>query len=335
MVGCSNHKPHGRKKIVTTKRKTIALALALIVIVSVTGVIVWQQFYQPKKPITGPISVIDDVGRNVTITNYPPVRIVSLAPSCTEILFELGLGNKVVGVDDYSDYPLEVQEKVEEGNLTTVGSFAEISLETVVGLQPDLIVATGGVQRLIAESLEGHGQPVVVLYPKEFDEVLADISLVGKATGQIDEAEALVTDMQEKAQEIADKTQGESRPSVYIEYSFNGGYWTFGSAAYANELIYMAGGTNVFSDFTGGIISTSTEEVLTANPEIIVIGEGAMAEACGLTIETIRTRPGWSEIYAVQNDQIYEIEESIMSREGPRLIKGLEELAKIIHPELF
>jgi len=319
----------------STKRKTIVFALALIVIVSVTGVIVWQQFYKPESAIAGPISVIDDVGRNVTITNFPPERIVSLAPSCTEMLFALGLGNKVVGVDEYSDYPLEVQEKVEAGDLTTVGSFAEISLETVVGLEPDLIVATGGIQRLIIESLEGHDQPVVVLYPEKFDEVLADISLVGKATGQIDEAEALVADMQKKAQEIVDKTQGESRPRVYIEYSFNGGYWTFGSKAYANELVYMSGGINVFSDFAGGIISTSTEEVLAANPEIIIIGEGAMAEACGLTPETIRTRPGWNEINAVKNDQIYEIEESIMSREGPRLIKGLEELAKIIHPELF
>jgi iron complex transport system substrate-binding protein len=315
-------------------RKIIVFVIVLI-IVGVTGVIVFSQFYKPEEAITGPISVIDDVGRNITITQYPPERIVSLAPSCTEILFTLGLGDKVVGVDEYSDYPLEVLERVESGNLITVGAFSTISLEIVVGLEPDLIVATGGVQRLVVESLDELGQSVIVLYPKKFDGVLADISLVGKATGQIDEAEALVADMQKRAQEIADKTQGAPRPRVYVEYFFNGGYWSFGSESYADILISTAGGVNVFSGFEGASISTSTEEVLVANPEIIIISRGGMATACGLAPEVIKERAGWSEIYAVQNDQIYEIDDNLMSREGPRLIEGLEELAKLIHPELF
>lgn len=316
-------------------RKIIVFVMALIIVVGVAGVIVWQQFYKPEEAVAGPISVIDDVGRNVTITGYPPERIVSLAPSCTEILFALGLGDKVVGVDEFSDYPLEVQERVEAGNLTTVGSFSEISMELVVGLEPDLILATGGVQRVVVESLEGLDQPVVVLYPERFDGVLADISLVGKATGQIDEAEALVADMQKRAQEIADKTQGALRPRVYVEYYFNGGYWSFASGSYTDELIYMAGGVNVFSGVAGGHISTSTEEVLMTNPEIIIISKGTMATACGLTPERIKERPGWNEIYAVQNDQIYEIDEPILALPIPRLIEGLEELAKVIHPELF
>jgi iron complex transport system substrate-binding protein len=318
-----------------TKRRMILSVLVLVIIIGVTGVIVWQQFYQPRKATAGSISFIDDEGRNVTITNYPPERIVSLAPSCTEILFALGLGDKVVGVDSYSDYPPEVQERVKAGNLTTVGSFAEISIETVTGLQPDLILATGGIQRVTAEKLEELGQPVIVLYPKKFGGVLADISLVGKATGQIDEAEALVADMQKKAQEIADKTRDAPRPRVYVEFFFDGGYWSFGSDSYVNELIYMAGGINVFAGFAGGHISTSTEEVLAANPEIIIISKGTMAIACGLSPEVIKGRQGWSETYAVQNDQIYEIDEPIMVLGIPRLIKGLEELAKVIHPELF
>ena len=321
-------------EIMSTKRKIIVLILALVIIIGVTGVIVWQ-FYKPEGAVAGPITVVDDVGRNVTITRYPPERIVSLAPSCTEILFALGLGDKVVGVDEYSDYPPEVQEGVEAGDLTTVGSFEAISMELVVGLEPDLIVATGGVQRVVVESLEGLGQPVIVLYPKKFDGVLADISLVGKATAQIDEAEALVADIQKRVQEIADKTQDAPRPRVYVEYFFDGGYWSFGSESFVEELISMAGGVNVFSEFAKAYISTSTEEVLKADPEIIIISRGTMAISCGLTPEAIKERPGWSEIYAVQNDQIYEIEESIISREGPRLIEGLEEFAKIIHPELF
>jgi len=316
-------------------KKTIVVSLILVIVVGVLGVVVWQEFYQPEKAIAGQIRVMDDIGRNVTIPEYPPERIVSLAPSCTEILFALGLGDKVVGVDEHSDYPPEVQERIESGNLTTVGAFAEISLELIVGLEPDLILATGGLQRVIAESLEGLGQHVIVLFPKKFDGVLADISLVGEATGQIDEAEALVTGIRKIAQEIADKTRDAPRPNVYVEYFFNGGYWSFGSESFADELISMAGGVNVFAGFADQYISTSTEEVLRANPEIIIISKGTMAIGCGLTPDTIKERPGWSELYAVQNDQIYEIKEDIISREGPRLINGLEEFAKIIHPELF
>lgn len=317
----------------TLSKKLVILVIALI-IVGVTAVVGFSFFYKPEE-ITGPISVIDSVGRNVTITNYPPERIVSLAPSCTEILYALGLGDKIVGVDEYSDHPTEVLDRVEEGTLTTVGSFAEINLELVVGLEPDLILATGGVQRVVAESLEGQGQTIVVLYPERFDGVLADISLVGKITGKTDEAGAIVTDMQTRAQEIADKVKDLPKPSVYIEIFFNGGYWSFGSDAYATELISMAGGTNVFSAVSGGHISTSAEEILQADPEIIIISKGSMAEGCGLTPEVIIARPGWTEISAVKNDQIFEITESIMVRGVPRLIEGLEELAEVIHPEVF
>ncbi|MDH5663464.1 MAG: ABC transporter substrate-binding protein [Candidatus Bathyarchaeota archaeon] len=320
-----------------TKGKTIGLILALIIIIGVTGVIAWQQFYKPEKAIAGPITVTDDVRRNITITNYPPERIVSLAPSCTEILFALELGDKVVGVDEYSDYPPEVKERVEAGNLTTVGSFEAISTELVVGLEPDLIVATGGVQRVVVESLEGLGLPVIVLYPygKGFDGTLADISLAGKATGQIDEAEALVADMQRKAQEIADKTRDAPKPRVYIEYFFDGGYWSYGGGSDVNELVSMAGGINVFAGFASAYLSTSTEEILKANPEIIIISKGAMAISSGLTPEEIKNRPGWSEIYAVQKDQICEIEESILVRPSPRVVNALEALANLLHPELF
>ena len=315
-------------------KKIIVFVIALIIVVGVTGVIVLPQFFKPEEAVAGPISVIDDVGRNVTITGYPPERIVSLAPSCTEILFALGLGDKVVGVDELSDYPLEVQERVEAGDLTTVGSFSEISMELVVGLEPDLILATGGVQRVVVESLEGLDQTVVVLYPERFDGVLADISLVGEATGQIDEAEALVADMQERAQEIADKTQGASRPRVYIEFAFNGGYRTFGSGSFADEIIYKAGGKNVFADSASAYMATSTEEVIVSNPEIIIIAKGAMSEACGLSPETINNRPGWNAIYAVKNNQIYEIDERLLLP-SPAMIDCLESIAEIMHPELF
>lgn len=314
--------------MLSRRKYVIMMILALIIAAGIVVVIV-QQSYTPKKEVTGPISVIDDLGRNVTIANYPPKRIISLAPSNTEILFALGLGQKVVGVDQYSDYPPEVQERVKAGNLTIVGSFVNINVETVIGLKPDLILAFGGVQRPIVERLEELGQTVVVLYPKSFEGVLHDIILVGKATGKVDEAKTLVANIQKKAQEIVNKTKDLYRPRVYLEYFSDGGYWTFAGDSYGNELIYMAGGINIFAGFQGTYISVSTEEIVKANPEIIIITKGRIKP------EDIKNRPGWDKIYAVQHNKIYEIDENIISRPGPRLIEALEELAKIIHPELF
>ena len=318
-------------------KKLIAVFLVLVIVIGITGAIVWQQLVKPGEAITGSVTIVDDLGRNVTITTYPPERIVSLAPSSTEILFALGLGSKVVGVDTYSDYPPQVNERVKAGNLTTVGSFASISIETVVGLNPDLVLAEGGVQKQVAEKLGELGLPVLVLwpYPIGFSGVPADISLVGKATGQTDKAEALVTDINRKSQEIADKTQNATRPSVYVEYYFNGGYWSYGSDSYVNELIFKAGGINVFAGFAPAYITTSSEEVIKANPEIIVITKGAMSEAAGLTPDVIRKRAGWDGITAIKNNRIFEVDESPLTRPGPRMIDALETLARLLHPELF
>jgi len=149
------------------------------------------------------------------------------------------------------------------------------------------------------------------------------------------EAEALVTSMRERIQEVTEKTRNLPRPRVYIEYFFNGGYWSYGSESFVSELIDMAGGINVFAGYAGKYISTSTEEVLKADPEIIVVSKGSMAEACGLSPEAIRKRSGWNEVSAVQNNRIYEVKEDLIVRPGPRIVDGLEALAKIIHPEVF
>jgi iron complex transport system substrate-binding protein len=315
------------------KTKVIAIILASAIIIAVVGILAWQQLYKPEETSDGTLSIIDDYGRNVTITKYPE-RIVSLAPSCTEIIFALNLEDKLVGVDNYDYYPPEIQEKIESLNITKVGQYALISIETIVDLEPDLVIAAMRVQYEIIENLEAVGQPAMIIYPQNFDDVLADISLIGEATGQIEEAESVVADIQGRADEIADKTQDAPKPQVYIEYSFNGGYQSFGSESFADELINKAGGQNIFTDSASAYIATSSEEVIVSNPEVIIIAKGAMSAACGLSPETINGRPGWSEIYAVQNNQIYEIEERLFLP-GPAMIEGLESMAEILHPEIF
>jgi len=314
--------------------KTIVLVIALVIIIVVAGVIVWQQLYQTEKTSSAPLSIIDDYERNVTISNYPPERIVSLAPSCTEIIFALNLEDKLVGVDNYDYYPPEITAKIDSLNITKVGQYSLISIETIVDLEPDLVIAAMRVQYQTIENLEAVGQPAMIIYPQNFDDVLADISLIGEATGQIEEAEALVASIQEKAQEIADKTQDAPKPRIYIEYFFNGGYQSYGSESFADELINKAGGKNIFTDSAGAYMATSSEEVIVSNPEIIIIAKGAMSAACGLSPETIRNRPGWSEIDAVQNNQIYEIDERLLLP-GSAMIDGLESIARILHPEIF
>ena len=314
--------------------KKIVLVIALAIIIVVAGVIVWQQVYQTEETKSGQASVIDDYDRNVTITNYPPQRIVSLAPSCTEIIFALNLEDKLVGVDIYDYYPPEIAEEIESRDILKVGQYSDMSIEAIVDLQPDLILAAMRVQHQTVENLEAVGQTAIIIYPQNFDDVLNDISLIGEATGRTEEAEALVDSILGRAQEIADKTQDASKPRVYIEYSFNGGFQSFGSGSFADELIKKAGGQNIFTDSPSAYIATSSEEVIVSNPEIIIIAKGAMSAAAGLTPETIRNRPGWNEIDALQNNQIYEIDERLLLP-GPAMIEGLESIAEIVHPEIF
>jgi iron complex transport system substrate-binding protein len=322
-----------KQEIGNMKTKVITIIFVAAIIIAFVGAAAWQQLHKPEEPSDFSISIIDDYGRNVTMAECPE-RIVSLAPSCTEIIFALNLENKLVGVDSYDYYPPEIQEKIESLNMTKLGEYASISIETIVDLEPDLVIAAMRVQYEIIENLEAVGQTAMIIYPQNFDDVLADISLIGEATGQVEEAEAVVADIQERADEIADKTQGVTKPQVYIEYSFNGGYQSFGSGSFADELINKAGGQNIFTNSTSAYISASSEEVIVSDPEVIIIAEGAMSAACGLSPETINNRPGWSEISAVQNNQIYEIDERLFLP-GPAMIEGLESMAEVLHPEIF
>ena len=314
--------------------KIVAVVLVLIIILGATGVVVWQQ-YGTSQGNPGTISVIDDVGNNVTITSYPD-RIVSLAPATTEILFGLGLTDKIVGTVSYSGYATDVQDTIEAENITVVGTFNKVNVELVTGLQPDLIVASGAYQQSLAEKFAEEGKTVVILNPTEFSGILADITLLGKITGQNQNATAIVDSMQSRVDEIMAKTSGLDKPGVYVEYYVDkNGYSSYGAKSYINELISMAGGVNVFAGFQGQYVTTSTEEVLKANPQIIIISKGVMSSLSGITPDSIKARGSWDNVDAVKNNKIYEVNEALITIWGPRIVNGLEELAEVIHPEVF
>lgn len=307
---------------------TIGIVIILIGLLAITTI-----DFSPDN-LSSPLTIVDTAGRPVIIKEYPD-RIVSIAPSCTEILFALGLEDKVVGVPTYSGYSSEIQEKIDNGDLTTVGSFSQTSIETVVSLDPQLILSKSGYQLSTAEKLAELGKTVVVLTHEGFNGLLKDMNLVGEVTGNTKEAETFVASMDNKAQEIIELTKDLQKPRVYVEYYFNGGFASYGSGSVVDELISMAGGVNVFAGFSGQYMETSTEEILKANPEVIIISKGVMSEGCGLTPQTMVERTSWGETDAVKNNQIFEVDENLITVAGPKIVEGLEELAEILHPELF
>jgi iron complex transport system substrate-binding protein len=289
----------------------------------------------PTPTPTFPISVTDDSNTVITLTSYPN-RIISLAPSTTEMLFSLGLQDKVVGTVSYSGYAQSVKDGITNQNITTVGTFNKVNTELVTGLQPDLIIASGSYQQSLANKFAEQGQKTVILNPIKFSQILSDIKLLGKLTGTDANATTLTNSMQSRADAVTAKAANLSKPGVYVEYYFdNTGYSSYGADSYINELIGMAGGVNVFAGFKGQYVTTSTEEIVKAKPSIIVICNGVMSTMSGLTPDTLKARTGWSTISAVQNNQIYTINENLLTLWGPRIVDGLEALAKVIHPEVY
>jgi iron complex transport system substrate-binding protein len=270
-----------------------------------------------------PLTVIDGLGRKVTLINKPK-RVVSLAPSNTEILFAIGAGSVVVGVTDYCDYPPEVE------GIEKVGGFSTVNVEKVIGLSPDLVLARGGVQTEIIKNLETRGLTVIGLDTHTVYQVLQDIMLVGLVTGYLPEATKLVSDLKDKIDYIRDKTKNlDYRPRVYYEV-WNDPLITGGPGSFTNDLILLAGGINIAANTSVKYPIISSEFVVASNPEIIITSTHNPAKP-----EDIVNRSGWSNIIAIKERKIYVIDADIVSRPGPRIVLGLEQFAKCIHPEMF
>lgn len=277
---------------------------------------------------TTPGTLTDDLGRTIELEQYPE-RIVSLAPSNTEILFALGLGNKVIGITNYCDYPEEARDKPRVG-----APFPGFSLETIVDLDPNLVVAFGYTAPPIVPQLEELGIPVIVLAPEDIDGILNDIKLIGRATGKEGKAIELTNQMKARIDAVVAKTQDAPRPRVFWEFDATDPAtpWTAGPGSFNDLLIDLAGGENIGATGASSAFQMSTEEIISADPEIIILGDFQF----GTTVDDVLERPGWGGITAVVNNAIYPITDpNITDRSGPRIVDGLELLAQIIHPELF
>ena len=274
------------------------------------------------------VTITDDLGVTVTIEN-PPERIVSLSPANSEILFALGLDEKIVGVTEYCTYPEAALSKEK------IGGFSTVNIEKVSVLNPDLIVAADGNSEETVSHLRELGFTVITINADTIDTTLDDILLLGKATGADDEAEALVSSMKEDLAEIAEKTSAEEKPTI-LHCMWTDPLWVSGSATFQDEMITAAGGVNAAAD-EGGWVALTMEKFLTMNPDIIVVdsGNGMGVGADDALRDFFLKDPRMQSLSAVQNEQVYVVNADIIDRGGPRIVEGVEALAEIAHPDIF
>jgi iron complex transport system substrate-binding protein len=280
-----------------------------------------------------PLTITDDAARSVSIT-AKPARIVSLAPSNTEIACALGACAELVGVTDFDDYPASVKD------VAKVVLNAKVDIEKVVAAQPDLILAAGNglTPETVIAQLAGLGYPVLTLYPRTMDGVYADITLVGRALGAPDKAQATIATMQAKVKSVTDAVAGAARPRTFYEVEvFEGTIYTAGKDSFLASLISLAGGDPITGDASSTVIQI--EDLVAADPQLIVLGDASYdttladpKKAAG----TLAKRTGWGAMTAVRGGHVLPFLSDIMvTRPGPRIVDGLEALAKAIHPDRF
>ena len=285
-----------------------------------------------EEPVEEPdtsLVIVDGNGTEVTLET-PAKAIVSMAPSITEILFSIGAGEQVVGREDYANYPEEAVA------LPSIGStYDELNLEAILDLQPDLVMVTPLTSAENIQAMEEVGLTVFMLAnPITLDEMYDSLRTVAQLTAHEEETETLIVSLQERVAAVETViAEAETTPTVFYELDSTDptAPWTSGGDTFMDTLITMAGGQNVGATFEGDWVQISSEELLAQDPAIIVLGDSIW----GITADDVAARAGWEGISAVENGLIYPFDDDLASRPGPRLVDGLEQLAQIIHPELF
>jgi len=273
------------------------------------------------KKTTYPLTVKDAAGREVTI-KAEPKRIVSVAPSNTELVFALGKGSSLVGRSDWCDYPAEAK------NIATIGNMSPPNYEKILSTNPDLILMISG-SKDAREKLAGEFKlPVYVVDPQTFDEVYEGVKNLGIVLNAQEQAEKVVADLQKGVKEITDKTaKAQSKPKVFYEV-WDDPLMTAGTGTFIDDMIRLSGGVNVGAEVKGWA-DFSKEKLAAANPDIYI---GSMAG----TEAKIKGRAGWEGLKAVKENKVFAVADAnVVSRPGPRLVLGLKWFAETVHPELF
>lgn len=267
----------------------------------------------------------DEVGREITLP-FPPKRIISLAPNITEILFSLGLDEEIVGVSIHCNYPERVKRK------DRIGSYINLDYEKIVFLKPDLVIATGaGNTKDMVERLERFRFPTYVIFPKCFNDILKSIHHLGQVVNREKEALALIETMRQRKQRVAEQVKGLPRPRVFLQIG-EAPIVSVGKGSFAHDLILLAGGENIVGNENGAYPRLGMEEILRRAPEVILISS---MNPKGDYSRVIQEWSRWKMIPAIKNGRIHLIDSDLIDRPSPRIIDGLEEMARLIHPEKF
>lgn len=269
-----------------------------------------------------PATITDDEGTPVTLAAEPQ-KIVSLSPAATETLFAIGAGDRVVAkVEDITPYPPAADK------LPVVATYKGVDVEKIVALKADLVIA-GGLGFTPPDAvtqLRGLGIPVIVLYATTIKQALAGIVAVGTAAGELAAATELTTSMQAEFDRLGALTAGLPKPKVFYEIDATTDIFTVPADSLYSELLALAGSDPITTDSSYVI---SLEKVVAADPEIILLGDGGYTKPAD-----VKARPGWSGIKAVVDGKIYPVEDTLITRPGPRLVDGLKALIAALHPEV-
>ena len=271
------------------------------------------------------VKLKDEVGREV-LFSFPPKRIISLAPNITEILFDLGLDEEVVGVSIHCDFPEKAKTR------PRVGSYISLDYEKIISLKPDLIIATGaGNTREMVERLEKLGFPAYVIFPKDLEGILLSIDHIGQVVDRKAEALRIIQDMKRRKAKIINLMKNVPRTKVFLQIG-EAPMVTVGKGSFADDLIRLAGGENVAGEEKKMYPRFGMEEILKRAPEVIIIT--SMNTSANYE-KVLQDWSRWKTLPAVKNGRIHLINSDLIDRPSPRIIDGLEEMARILHPERF
>ncbi|MFC1949908.1 ABC transporter substrate-binding protein, partial [Chloroflexota bacterium] len=266
-----------------------------------------------------------------------PEKIISLAPSSTEILFALGLGDKVVGVTQYCNYPPEAQDKPKIGGFSPTD--IDVSIEQIVAIEPDLILTTETHLSEVIPKLEQFAPEAAILVlmtqTETFGVVFEAINLVGKCTGTGDEASQLVSEMGNRIKAVTDITDDLSdseRPKVFY-IVWHDPIFAIGGGTLGNTLIEAAGGVNIFQELIGAPV-VDLETIIDLNPDVI-LGSAAVGTGADLAYQFALNEERLNTVNARINNRVYAVNDDLTGRPGPRIVEALEQLAEMIHPEIF
>jgi len=273
---------------------------------------------------------LDDTGHR--IPEGKPQRIVSLAPSNTEILFAIGVGDRVVGVTDYCNYPPEVVEKRKMGEVASIGGYTTINIERVISLNPDLVVASYGNGIENIEMLRRMGLRVIAFDPKTVEDVMKDIVLIGIATGEKENATRLVKEMLEKIERVRENVR--DKPKLRVAHIlWYDPIFVSGKKTFVDDVIKLSGGENVFN--FEGWRAVSVEDLIAENPEVILVSSGSgMGGGRDVIYEWVLSDKRLSGIKAVKESRICVVDADLIDRPSYRLAEAVELVARCLHPDV-